>query len=155
METQIRHSTRRDAILAALRRHHDHPTADMLFSEIREEYPNISLGTVYRNLNFFCDHGEAVRIPVTDGQVRFDGNVVPHFHFRCQSCGALLDIELEEGSKLEKILQDPKTDFKGKVSSYDLVFSGLCEDCCRKLQAKKALQDGTNSIDEEEIQKAI
>jgi Fe2+ or Zn2+ uptake regulation protein len=155
METQIRHSTRRDAILAALRCHHDHPTADMLFSEIREEYPNISLGTVYRNLNFFCDHGEAVRIPVTDGQVRFDGNVVPHFHFRCQSCGALLDIELEEGSKLEKILNDPKTDFKGKVSSYDLVFSGLCEDCCRKMKAKKEATIQNPASEEETIKKAM
>jgi Fur family peroxide stress response transcriptional regulator len=132
MEVQTRHSTRRDAVLECLRKHHDHPTADMLYNEIRQDYPNISLGTVYRNLNFFVEHGEAVRIPVTDGQTRFDGNVKPHFHFRCSSCGALLDLNLEDGRQLEENLNHPKTDFKGHITGYDLVFTGICGECLKR-----------------------
>jgi Fur family peroxide stress response transcriptional regulator len=104
----------------------------MLYNEIRHDYPNISLGTVYRNLNFFVEHGEAVRIPVTDGQTRFDGNVNPHFHFRCSSCGALLDLDLDDGKELEESLNHPKTRFKGSITGYDLVFTGICESCLSK-----------------------
>lgn len=80
----------RRTILEVLRRRMDHPTAEQLFQELRQTLPHISLGTVYRNLDVLQTTG---LIRVVPGEPRrFDGNQVPHDHFRCSQCGALLDL---------------------------------------------------------------
>lgn len=60
---------------------HDHPTADALYASIREEFPNISLGTVYRNLNLLVETGEILKLTCGNGPDHYDGNVAPHYHF--------------------------------------------------------------------------
>ena len=64
----------------------------MVYQSIREELPNISLGTVYRNLRFLVDQGDALSLKLGDGKEHFDGNVNPHFHFICTQCGCVDDI---------------------------------------------------------------
>lgn len=54
----LKYSRQRESIKASLMNRHDHPTADALYASIREEFPNISLGTVYRNLNLLVETGE-------------------------------------------------------------------------------------------------
>ena len=63
----LKYSRQRESIKANLMSRHDHPTADALYASIREEFPNISLGTVYRNLNLLTDIGEALKIATPDG----------------------------------------------------------------------------------------
>ena len=91
----IKYSRQREAIKHYLASTKEHPTADTVYLHVKEDFPNISLGTVYRNLNLLTDIGEAIKIPTPDGGDRFDGNVIPHNHFLCTSCGRLLDPELD------------------------------------------------------------
>ena len=84
--TTLKKSRQRDAIVAFLKTRKDHPTADTVYKEIRNSIPNISLGTVYRNLSLLSERGEIMRL-VCDGKVdRFDADVSPHCHFICKSC---------------------------------------------------------------------
>ena len=88
----IKRSVQRELIRNNLTHRTDHPTADMVYQSIREELPNISLGTVYRNLRFLVDQGDALSLKLGDGKEHFDGNVNPHFHFICTQCGCVDDI---------------------------------------------------------------
>ena len=75
-----RFSSKRDAILDNLRSRKDHPTADMIYDDIRKIYPDISMGTVYRNLSDMCDTGLIIRLGVA-GKERYDGDISLHTHF--------------------------------------------------------------------------
>ena len=87
----LKYSRQRESIKACLMNRHDHPTADALYASIREEYPNISLGTVYRNLNLLVETGEIQRLTCGDGADHFDGNPRPHYHFMCRECKQVYD----------------------------------------------------------------
>ena len=71
----IKHSKQRDAIHNFLMSRKDHPTAETVYANVIKEFPNISLGTVYRNLSFLVDNGMAVKVPCSDGSIHFDGNI--------------------------------------------------------------------------------
>ena len=86
---KLKYSRQREAIKEYLHNTKEHPTADKVYVNIRKEYPNISLGTVYRNLNLLVEHGEILKLSCTDGSDRFDGNPVPHYHFVCNKCEKL------------------------------------------------------------------
>ena len=83
----LKYSKQRASIKDYLMHTTSHPTADTVYLHIKEEFPNISLGTVYRNLNLLADIGEALRIPTPDGGDRFDGRCEPHYHVVCTNCG--------------------------------------------------------------------
>ncbi|MGN1084105.1 MAG: transcriptional repressor, partial [Lachnospiraceae bacterium] len=83
----VKHSRQRDAILEYLRSTASHPTADTVYENVREKIPNISLGTVYRNLNMLAESGEVLRLSCGGTSDRYDGCVKPHYHFLCRSCG--------------------------------------------------------------------
>ena len=88
----IKHSKQRDSIKTCLMGRRDHPTADAVYMSIREEFPNISLGTVYRNLNLLVDLGEIQKLTCGNGPDRFDADTSPHYHFVCRQCGAVSDL---------------------------------------------------------------
>ena len=91
---QVRnHSKKRDAILAKIRSTKSHPTAEWVYRELKEDFPDLSLATVYRNIGLFRDEGDVVCVGTVAGQERFDGNPVPHGHFVCKFCRAVIDIE--------------------------------------------------------------
>ena len=64
----VRTSKKRDAMLALLRSTHCHPSADWVYRELKAQYPDLSLGTVYRNLNHLCERGLIQRVGAVDGQ---------------------------------------------------------------------------------------
>lgn len=91
-----RRSTRqRLVILEELRRMSSHPTADELYAEVRKRLPNISLGTVYRNLDLLCEESAALKLALAGSAKRFDGNTAPHHHVRCTRCGVIADLPTE------------------------------------------------------------
>lgn len=91
----IKHSKQRDSIKTCLMGRRDHPTADAVYMSIREEFPNISLGTVYRNLNLLVDLGEIQKLTCGNGPDRFDADTSPHYHFVCRHCGAVSDLKMD------------------------------------------------------------
>ena len=127
----LKYSRQRESIKVCLQGRKDHPTADMLYTDVRKEFPNISLGTVYRNLNLLTDIGEAIKISTPDGGDRFDGTVQPHNHFLCTKCGRLLDLELDMKS-IEEMNRLANDCFDGMITSSSTLFYGECSDCIRK-----------------------
>ena len=121
---KTRNTRQRGIILEVLRESGEHPTAEMIYREARRVLPNISLGTVYRNLNFLRDQGTVREIrPNEGGSSRFDAMDTPHAHFHCVHCNALLDIPLPpalEGLRFEE----------ERISAVSLVDLHLIGSCC-------------------------
>ncbi len=122
----IKHSRQRDAIRDNLRNRCDHPTAEMIFTDIRIRYPNVSLGTVYRNLGLLTELGEIRHLPSEMGADRYDGKLEPHSHFICRQCGEIQDLPPVKA----EILRDSIGElFDGIIEEGRVVFSGLCRNC--------------------------
>lgn len=125
-QTTTKHSKQREAILAFLRTRKDHPTADTVYQEIRTVIPNISLGTVYRNLSLLSDKGEILRLSC-DGKVdRFDADTRPHYHFMCQRCGCVQDVYLAYDASIDTKANET---FSGTITGHQILFEGLCAAC--------------------------
>ncbi len=90
------YSRQREAILNVLHSTDTHPTASWIYEQVRECIPNISLGTVYRNLSALAENGDILSINVGDGFEHFDGDISPHAHLHCKCCGRLYDAKLSE-----------------------------------------------------------
>jgi len=124
-----KHSKQRDIILNNLMHRKDHPTADTLYLDVKEEMPSISLSTVYRNLNLLAQSGQILKLNLGDGMDHFDGDTSSHTHFLCTECGAVLDIEMNHK---EEILSFVEKNFPGKVTGHVTYFSGVCGNCCKE-----------------------
>ena len=122
---QRRNTQQRKIIYEILKNTDIHPTADWIYSEVRKIIPNISLGTVYRNLKVLKEEGAIIEI--TDGkQSRFDARIDNHFHFKCNSCGSIYDIESSEVVNINK----NNLERKGfEVDTMDITFNGICPSC--------------------------
>lgn len=125
MEKQTRNTRQRTVILEKLRGVTSHPTADEVFAMTREALPKVSLGTVYRNLEFLARQGEILCLESGGTQKRFDGNVMPHHHVRCTECGRLGDIALELPLPDISIVHVPGFTLTGA----QIVFEGVCDRC--------------------------
>ena len=127
MEKRENFSRKRIAILTTLQETTVHPTADWVYAKLKPRYPNLSLGTVYRNLKKFCETGKAVSVGVINGQEHFDGRLEPHAHFVCKRCGAVLDIPEEFFRKHE--LEALSARFHLKLEDASVLFQGVCPQC--------------------------
>ena len=122
----LKYSRQRESIKTSLMNRTDHPTADALYLSIREEYPNISLGTVYRNLKLLCDLGEITRFSCGDGSEHFDYMTEPHYHFVCRTCGAIIDLPKSMVKDTSEFLTGS---VPGRVDSHAVFFYGECQMC--------------------------
>ena len=125
----LKYSRQREAIKEFLAGTKEHPTADTVYMHVREEFPRISLGTVYRNLNLLADIGEIAKITTPDGGDRFDAATKPHYHVICTSCGRVIDLEMEPMDSIEKQAQ---TCFVGSIDHPTALLYGSCRDCLKK-----------------------
>lgn len=121
-----RYSRQREAIHNYLMSTKHHPTAEVVYEHIRQSFPNISLGTVYRNLNFLVEHGEALRLEFGDGVDHFDGRTGPHNHFYCKDCGRVIDLDMDPIDHIDRIAD---ASFRGDIQGHSIYFYGICEDC--------------------------
>ncbi len=122
----LKYSKQREAIKLFLMSRKDHPTADQVYSAVRAEYPNISLGTVYRNLTLLEEVGEIQRLHVNGNMDRFDADVTNHYHFVCDCCGCVQDIPMEMDASLKKEAQKY---FDGSIEYCNTCFHGKCKNC--------------------------
>jgi Fur family peroxide stress response transcriptional regulator len=118
----------RETIKEYLMKTKDHPSADMVYAHLRNEIPNISLGTVYRNLNLLVSQGEAVKLTFGNGPDRFDGNVRPHYHFVCTECYNIDDLEISNDDI--KLINDiASRNYAGEIRGHYAYFFGKCGSC--------------------------
>ena len=123
--TDMRLTNQRRLILEELRSVTTHPTADEVYGMVRQKMPRISLGTVYRNLEVLSSLGLVRKLENAAGQKRFDGDVSPHHHIRCEVCGKVGDIF--DAPDISGIEHGLSTDFQ--ITGVSLEFSGVCPRC--------------------------
>lgn len=124
----MNYSRQREIILDTLKRNAVHPTADRLLEIIKAEQPdsNIGIATVYRNLRKLADLGNIKRISGLEDSEHFDHNTHTHYHFLCNECKRVFDIEEDIAPEIIKNTQK-QTGFV--ISDYDIVFHGTCKEC--------------------------
>ena len=127
----VKYSRQREAIKNQLMGRLDHPTAEALYAELKQEYPNLSFATVYRNLNQMEQWGEVKKLTV-DGATRFDPNTEPHSHFFCRMCDAVIDMP-EDDPEIRRLAQEG---FGGVIESCTSNFYGICPSCMSSGQSK-------------------
>lgn len=132
----LKYSRQRASIKEYLMRTHNHPTADDVYMDVKEVFPNISLGTVYRNLNLLAELGEVTKITTPNGADRFDGRTDLHYHVICRDCGNVFDLELPKEHS-EEITYLADHHFEGKVESHTTMFYGYCPDCLKRKNIKE------------------
>lgn len=108
----LKYSRQREAIKNFLMNRKDHPTADTIYTCLREEYPNISLGTVYRNLSLLEEIGEISKISVGSGADHYDGDTTQHQHFICTHCNQVYDIQIKN---IDSIAEEAAKSFPGII----------------------------------------
>ena len=121
-----RQSKHRDRILELLRSTDSHPTADWVYEQLKKENPQLSLGTVYRNLTILAEMGLAKKIHFGSTYDRFEANTEPHYHLICELCGKILDFNMPIYHKLNS-QANQLTGFT--IHHHKLEFFGVCEDC--------------------------
>lgn len=118
----MRYSRQREALLTLLRSTKTHPDAEWLYTGLRKEYPNISLGTVYRNLRQLTEVGEILEL-CYGSTSHFDGDISPHYHMICSCCRKIYDIPVENVSV------SVKSENGFEVENFSLALNGICRDC--------------------------
>lgn len=119
-------SKQRQAILNCLKNTECHPSAGWLYDNVRKEVPNISLGTVYRNLSELRQSGDIISFTPGDGTERFDGNTNQHYHFYCNSCRSVSDVDIPA---FENVDQKAAESLGCEVERHNLIFYGQCRNC--------------------------
>ena len=112
-----------DAIREILLASYDHPSVEEIYRRLKPDIPDLSLGTVYRNLALFREEGKAMSVATVAGQERFDGRTHPHAHFICEKCGRVDDVDVVLPETLVT------GEMPGEVRSWALTFYGICR-CC-------------------------
>lgn len=123
--TQKRMTKQRQAILQTLQQIEEHPTAEDIYLEVRKKITNISLGTVYRNLNILLQEGKIGEIQ-TNKVNFYDGNPNPHYHLQCLKCKRLLDIH---GSYNDELDHWANQHCEGSILYHNIDFFGYCPEC--------------------------
>jgi Fur family transcriptional regulator, ferric uptake regulator len=124
--TEQRMTTQRKIIIEELGKVKSHPTAAEIYEMVRRKLPNISLGTVYRNLELLSEQGKIQKLQTAGSQKRFDGETKNHFHVRCISCHRVDDLPLGTSRLVEELSLDC-TDYE--ILWNKLEFVGICPRC--------------------------
>jgi len=124
----IRYSKKREAILNAIRSTTCHPSAEWIYQTLKPTHPDLSLGTVYRNLVFFQQQGQVQSVGVVNGQERFDARTEPHAHLHCAQCGRVIDVPLP-GAPEPQLCALAQSVTDAQVLGCSITFTGLCKAC--------------------------
>lgn len=124
----LNHSRQRDAIMDFLSQRKDHPTAEVIYDNVKKIYPKISLGTVYRNLTLLTENGMVRKLRTRDSKDHFDADLSPHYHFMCNGCGCITDIFLDHAKELEAAASELTP---GKITGHEVFFYGICSSCMK------------------------
>ena len=107
----------------------EHPTAETLYKELRADYPTMSLATVYKSLDAFCEIGIVRELNVGEEAFRYDADISPHPHIRCMSCDRVADVPITALPALDKNVASV-TGYR--IVSQQMYFFGYCPECQKK-----------------------
>ncbi len=121
----MRHSRQRDIILETVRSLKTHPTADTIYELVRQKEPNISLGTVYRNLALLESMGEIDVLYTSDSKIHYDGDLSEHTHFICNGCKSIIDVFASVA------VPDELSSMGVDIEKEKVIYYGKCADCAK------------------------
>lgn len=126
-----KYSKQRELILQSLRNRMDHPTAEMLYNDLKNQMPEIGIATVYRNLSDLCEIGEVIKLKSKLGADRFDANKEEHIHFECNKCHDIEDIYIgnTQTKKIHNEIKRLSEDIGAECESSSISLYGLCKKC--------------------------
>ena len=104
---------------------------DDIYTQVKQLIPDISLGTVYRNLNLLADHKRITRLDIGDGVIHFDARIEPHFHMVCDECGTIQDIVCQQ-STLDELINKVNEQSEHDIHGAHILFHGTCSHCLKK-----------------------
>lgn len=107
----------------------DHPTATEVYGYVHDHYPTVSRATVFRVLGGFASSGRALELKVAGEEIRYDYNVMPHYHAHCLECGRVADVKAK-GMPLGGLQVSAEEGFE--VNGYSVEFFGRCRECKEK-----------------------
>lgn len=122
----MRYSKQRELILKTVLENKIHPNAEFVYNKLKTEYPELSLGTVYRNLNLLVKNKMLKKINIPNGSDCFDGTIANHQHLVCTECGKIIDVSISELEKITSSVYN-KTGFS--INCASLAFEGICKEC--------------------------
>lgn len=128
-----KHFRKRDTILDYLRHTTAHPSAERIFTDLKEEIPDLAMGTVYRNLTLFKQQGLVSSVATVRGVERFDANTQPHVHFICRHCDAVIDLHQMQVPK--ELQSTAEACIGGQVEECQLSFTGFCRECTNLMKS--------------------
>lgn len=123
---RYKHSKQRESLLRVLKATSSHPTASWLYDQLKNEFPSLSLGTVYRNLSILQEQGLIQVLHSGSSFDHFDADIRPHYHFHCISCGKIQDVAIPADTELDKKVASL---LKAEVSGHRMDFYGYCAEC--------------------------
>jgi Fur family transcriptional regulator, peroxide stress response regulator len=126
---KYRRSQQRARILEILKETKSHPTADWVYKKLKEEIPDLSLGTVYRNLKVLAEQGHIQKLPFGSTFDRFEAKIAPHYHLVCEKCGLVEDFEMPQYSDINQKAEKMSS---FQISRHRIDFFGLCKKCQNK-----------------------
>jgi len=126
MRTQ-NYSRKRQAIYELLLSTKEHPSAEWIYNNLKSDFPDLSLGTVYRNLKLLEKNGAVRSVAVIDGRERYDALMSRHSHFVCIHCGRVIDVMMDRIA--EEVTEESEIDGIGTVEFLSLIYYGTCEKC--------------------------
>lgn len=138
------------AVIRALLVSENHPSTDEICAAVRRTHPHVSLATVHRILNEFCEVGEARKVTLLHDVARYDGNVEPHHHVLCVRCRQVQDIEIPE---VDKLLQGTPSLGQFALLRCSLEIEALCRRCQladKRKHAQRPHHTNLRSLDESE-----
>lgn len=127
-------SRQREIIYEQVKNYPTHPTAEEVYTALKQENPNLSLGTVYRNLNQLSEAGMLLKIPIADGSDRFDGRTDRHYHMICEKCSKVFDVELD---CLDSIPQTVRNNEGHVITRVTLNLKGVCSNCLVSVKSEQ------------------
>jgi len=128
---KYKRSRQRERILGILQNTDTHPTASWVYDELKKEFNNLSMGTVYRNINILMDQNLVQKIEAGSSFDRFDANTEVHYHFICRECGRIDDLPLAKMADLNELVSR-ETGYQAE--SHRLDFYGTCPECTKSRQ---------------------
>ena len=124
-----KYSKQRELIVESLQKRYDHPTAEMVYGDVKEKLPSIGIATVYRNLAKLEEEGKVLKLKTKNGKFRYDGHLEEHIHFECENCSKIYDIFLNDSSEFNNEIEKIADTIGAKANNCKLIISGYCKNC--------------------------
>ena len=136
MQCKRNFSAKREAIYQILSSTDSHPTAEWIYENLKTQIPDLSLGTVYRNLSVFKETGLVKSVGVINGHERFDANTFQHSHFVCNCCFKIIDIPKSKTFVDQSTINNLENECDVHIQNHNITFYGLCGDCSKKISVE-------------------